>query len=132
MNRSTKLILLLLLFSSVAWAQEERLTLTPLERSQRMTKVMAEKLSLSEDQVFAITAVNNDFFESRSERPNFREMSDEQRDLFRKEMREKNELYQASLQAILTQEQFETWSQIQAERSGVQSEARSRRGQKLN
>jgi hypothetical protein len=125
-----KAIAMLVLFSSTAlFAQEERLTLTPQERADRTTKQMAEKLALNKDQLFAITAVNNDFFASRPERPNFREMSTEERETFRDEMREKNELYQASIQAILTKEQFETWSQLQGERRGSQSEARSRRPQ---
>lgn len=132
MNKTQSFVFLLLFVSFLAFSQEERLTLTPQERADRTTKAMIEKLSLNEDQVFAITAVNNDFFANRAERPNFREMSTEDRDKFREEMREKNEIYQASIQAILTKEQFETWSQMQGERRGSQSEARSKRGSKEN
>lgn len=118
MNKSTIISFLFLLIGTLSFAQEERLTLTPAERAERTTKTMTEKLVLNEDQVLAITAVNRDFYASRTERPNFREMSEEDRTAFRDEMREKNEIYQASLEAILTKEQFEQWNLLQNERRG--------------
>ncbi|SOE22581.1 protein of unknown function [Spirosomataceae bacterium TFI 002] len=132
MNLLKSISILLLFASSALYAQEERLTLTPQERADRATKQMTEKLSLNEDQVFAITFVNNDFYASSKDRPNFREMSTEDREAFREEMKGKNEIYQASIQAILTKEQFEKWSQLQGEGRGSQSGERSRRGQRGN
>jgi hypothetical protein len=108
-------------FSQVA--QQEQTNFK--EIAERTTAMMQEKLELSKDQITALTMINEEFFKERGQRPNFREMSDEERLKFRNRMQERNEEYKLNIAAILTPEQLLKWEKIQEERRQERSRSRN-------
>ena len=128
MKRIVFLMVTLFLMGSVVMAQGQRgehKKMTPKERAEQMTERMVKEYSLNDTQKKQLFEVNLAQCEKMGDRGSMRpqrdgkkapEMTKEEREKMRAEMKANSEAYNAQLQKIMTKDQYASYTKKQAER----------------
>ena len=99
--------------------------MTPKERAEQMTERMVKEYSLNDTQKKQLFEVNLAQCEKMGDRASMRpqrdgkkapEMTKEEREKMRAEMKANSEAYNAQLQKIMTKDQYASYTKKQAER----------------
>ena len=105
---------------------EQKESLTPEQRAERITSKMTEELGLSEDQKQKIYMINLDNAQKREAQ---RAALEEDRKAKRAEMQAQNQVQNEQIEAVLTPDQKTKWEEVKKEnRKEIQERSGSGRG----
>jgi len=104
---------------------QQKESMTPVQRAERMTIKLTEELGLSEDQKQKIYQIN---LENAEKRQAQRDAIQEEQKLKRTEMKAQNRVQNERIEAILTSEQKTRWDKVKKENRDKIREG-SRRGE---
>jgi Spy/CpxP family protein refolding chaperone len=107
---------------------QQKESMTPEQRAEKITTKMTEELGLSEDQKQKIYQVN---LENAKKRDANRATMEEERKAKRTEMQAQNQAQNEQIEAILTPEQKTKWEEVKKEnRKEIRERSGSGRGQR--
>ena len=143
MKRIAFLMIALFMIGGVVMAQGQRgehKKMTPAERAEKMTERMVKEYSLNDAQKKQLLEVNLARCEKMDARMSMRpdvnakkdgkkapQMTKEEREKMRAEMKNANDEYNAQLQKIMTEEQYASYTKKQSEREQRMKEGRRER-----
>ena len=143
MKRIAFLMIALFMIGGVVMAQGQRgehKKMTPAERAEKMTERMVKEYSLNDAQKKQLLEVNQARCEKMDARMSMRpdvngkkdgkkapQMTKEEREKMRAEMKNANDEYNAQLQKIMTEEQYASYTKKQSEREQRMKEGRRER-----
>lgn len=143
MKRIAFLMIALFMIGGVVMAQGQRgehKKMTPAERAEKMTERMVKEYSLNDTQKKQLLEVNLAQCEKMDARMSMRpdgngkkdgkkapQMTKEEREKMRAEMKNANDEYNAQLQKIMTEEQYASYTKKQSEREQRMKEGRRER-----
>lgn len=143
MKRIAFLMIALFMIGGVVMAQGqhgEHKKMTPAERAEKMTERMVKEYSLNDTQKKQLLEVNLAQCEKMDARMFMRpdgngkkdgkkapQMTKEEREKMRAEMKNANDEYNAQLQKIMTEEQYASYTKKQSEREQRMKEGRRER-----
>lgn len=143
MKRIAFLMIALFMIGGVVMAQGQRgehKKMTPAERAEKMTERMVKEYSLNDVQKKQLLEVNLARCEKMDARMSMRldvngkkdgkkapQMTKEEREKMRAEMKNANDEYNAQLQKIMTEEQYASYTKKQSEREQRMKEGRRER-----
>lgn len=105
---------------------QDKESMTPEQRAEKMTARMTEELGLAEDQKQKIYNIN---LENAQKREAQRAAMEEDRKAKRAEMQAQNQVQNAQIEAILTPDQKTKWEEVKKEnRKEIQERSGSGRG----
>lgn len=105
---------------------QDKESMTPEQRAEKMTARMTEELGLSEDQKQKIYQIN---LENAQKRQVQREEMQEDQKAKRAEMQAQNQVQNAQIEAVLTPDQKTKWEEVKKEnRKEIQERSGSGRG----